>query len=99
MTLEFREDGTWTGSCGRDCPVFHYGSWMETSDNYYRLTDVNEEPAASGRLSVSWPVGERTEGELREIRFESAQNQLFFDFVPSWLGELGPISFALERRR
>ena len=96
VMLEFRADGTWLGSCDSDnCLIFDNGS-LETSLNRYHLTSSNEDRVAFGRLSVTWTRAYSTEGDLREIRFEANETELFFEFWATWSGEYGPISFALH---
>ena len=100
VTLEFREDGTWTGACVGDdeCPVFYYGSAREASQNTYRFTSVNDDRVAFGRIRLTWNPTDFTEGDLRDVRFESNETVLLFDFWATWSGEYGPVSFELERQ-
>jgi hypothetical protein len=99
VTLEFDADGKWRGSCGPDCAVFYYASPDYESMNSYRLTSVNDDRIAVGSIVLTWSDdGNTTEGELRNVRFESDATELFLDFTPTWLGNLGPISFTLERQ-
>ncbi|HEY0468962.1 MAG TPA: hypothetical protein VGC79_32440, partial [Polyangiaceae bacterium] len=98
VTLDFKADGTWAGSCvGEDCSIFYYGSSVETSENRYYLSSVNDDQIAFGRLALTWGPGDSTEGDLRRIRFESDQTELLFEFWATWGGDYGPVSFTLHR--
>jgi hypothetical protein len=97
--IEFTKEGTWSSVCQIDeaCPVLYYGSAFDTSDNTYRLTSVSADGRASGRITLSWPEAEVTEGDLRDLHFGSDQSTFFFEFWATWAGEYGPIAFELER--
>jgi hypothetical protein len=98
VTLEFKTDGTWSGTCvGEDCSIFYYGSSVETAKNRYTLTFVNDDQIAFGRITLTWSFDDSTEGDLRRIRFGADQKELFFEFWNTWSGEYGPVAFSLHR--
>lgn len=103
VQLEFRADGTWAGSTElADEPLFYYGVARATALNTYRLTEVNDDGAAFGRIALTWQYLDEdpysTEGELRDIALTEDGDALAFEFWATWSGEYGPVKFDLTRR-
>jgi hypothetical protein len=99
VTLDFLADETWRASCDDGCVVFYWGGDEDHPENGYRLTNVNDDGFAVGRLQLRWESSDSMQwGDLRRLGFNEDGNELKFEFWDTWGdGEHGPLEFDLER--
>jgi len=100
VKIAFGADGHYSAHCAQTtCPgsVFYYGSDDDSSDKTYALRDLAADGTGTGIIAIVFAFGNVNTGDLEEVVLSDDGTRLTFEFWPSWLGRLGPVTFDLVR--
>ena len=97
VTIEFREDGTYSATAEDDAPdglpAFYYGSDEDSPEKRYEINDLQDDLEGIGQIDIWFWEGNTNRGDLRNIRLMG--NALEFEFFHR--GDYGPLTYRLYR--
>jgi hypothetical protein len=100
VVIHFDASGTYSAHCANppfDGCVWHYGTDRDMPTKTYELVSVNGNGVGTGSIMITFQPTEALKGSLDAVGIDPTATEMTLDFYPTWLGQLGPVHFALTR--
>ena len=100
VAMVFTPAETYSAECLADdpaCVAFYYGTDQDSPAKTYHLEAVIDDGTGVGEIQIVFDQsGGSATGTLEAITLDDELAHLHFEFVPAWLGELGPVVYDVD---
>lgn len=98
VEITFTAAGGYSAHClDVECTAFYYGVDADDPKKRYEVYDVKAGGEGFARIEIGFGGGSTARGALERIFLRDSGRRLTFEFFPTWLGHIGPVTYDLRR--